>query len=98
MSTLSTRDSLTARELPRPAADVIESRSPYRRLLSRPLLHKLLYLGGDLLAITLAHAAAFRIAGHALHIPTGALNPLEYHRYYIPFFAASLWFFEGYKS
>src|ERR1700730_8687795 len=100
MSTLSTRETLAAREteLPRSAAGVAQSRSPYFRLLSWPLLQKLLYLCGDLFAITVAHMVAFRIAGHFLRIPTSALNPLDYHRYYIPFFAVVLWLFEGYKS
>jgi exopolysaccharide biosynthesis polyprenyl glycosylphosphotransferase len=56
------------------------------------------YVGGDLLAITLAHMLAVRVVGHFLHVPITALNPLQYHRFYIPFFAVVLYLFEGYKS
>jgi exopolysaccharide biosynthesis polyprenyl glycosylphosphotransferase len=100
MSTLSTRETLAARqaELPRPKDHAAQLRPVYLRVFSWPLLHRFLYLCSDLLAITAAHMAAFRIVGHFLRIPAGALNPLDYHRYYIPFVATVLWFFEGYKS
>ncbi len=70
----------------------------YARLLASPLLHKLVYLAGDLLAITLAHMLAVRLVVHFLRVPQNALNPFEYHRIYIPFFAAILYLFDGYKS
>jgi exopolysaccharide biosynthesis polyprenyl glycosylphosphotransferase len=56
------------------------------------------YLAGDLLALTLAHMIAVRFVSLFLKIPIGVQNPYEYHRYYIPFFAAVLYLFEGYKS
>jgi exopolysaccharide biosynthesis polyprenyl glycosylphosphotransferase len=98
MSTLSTRETLAARETALPKPEVSVARGSRARLRSRPRLQKLLYLVGDLFAITVAHMVAFRIAEHFLRIHAKALNPLDYHRYYIPFFAAALWFFEGYKS
>jgi exopolysaccharide biosynthesis polyprenyl glycosylphosphotransferase len=70
----------------------------FAKLLSWQPLHKLAYLGGDLLAITLAHMLAVRVAYYLLHIPGNALNPFEYHRFYIPFFSVVLYFFDGYKS
>jgi exopolysaccharide biosynthesis polyprenyl glycosylphosphotransferase len=70
----------------------------YARLLAWPPLHKLVYLGGDLAALTLAHMLAVRVVGHFLRVPMNALNPFEYHRVYIPFFAVILYLFEGYKS
>jgi exopolysaccharide biosynthesis polyprenyl glycosylphosphotransferase len=38
-----------------------------------------------------------RIVQHLFHTPTNWLNPFEYHRYYIPFFAVVLYLFDGYK-
>jgi exopolysaccharide biosynthesis polyprenyl glycosylphosphotransferase len=61
-------------------------------------VHKLAYLGGDLLAIISAHILAVRAAYHVLHIPANAINPFEYYRFYVPFFAVVLYFFDGYKS
>jgi exopolysaccharide biosynthesis polyprenyl glycosylphosphotransferase len=58
----------------------------------------LVYLGADLAALTLAHMLTVRVVGHFLHVPMNALNPFEYHRVYIPFFAVILYLFEGYKS
>lgn len=75
-----------------------EAGPTYARLLAWPQLYKLTYLGSDLLAITLAHMAAVRVVQHYLHIPLSGLNPPEYHRFYIPFFAVVLYLFEGYKS
>ena len=57
-----------------------------------------MYLGGDVLAITLAHMLAFRLVEHFLLVPMNALNPFRYHRFYIPFFVVILYLFEGYKS
>jgi exopolysaccharide biosynthesis polyprenyl glycosylphosphotransferase len=60
--------------------------------------HKLIYLCGDLLALTLAHMVAFRAVQGLFHVPLTGLNPFEYHRFYIPFFAVLLYIFDGYKS
>ena len=100
MSTISTRESLASREtqLPRPPASAAQPWLAYARLLAWPPLHKSLYLSGDLLAITLAHMLAVRVVQHFLRIPFTALNPLEYHRFYIPFFAVILYLLDGYKS
>jgi len=58
----------------------------------------MVYLAGDLAALTSAHMLAVRFAEHFLRVPMSALNPFEYHRYYIPFFAVILSLFDGYKS
>jgi FlaA1/EpsC-like NDP-sugar epimerase len=63
----------------------------------RPL-HKFIYLGSDLAALTVAHMLAVRLVEHFLRLPLNALNPLEYHRFYLPFFAVILYLFDGYKS
>jgi exopolysaccharide biosynthesis polyprenyl glycosylphosphotransferase len=97
---MSTRESVAPREaeLLRPAPKATQAQSVYARLLARTPLRKLVYLAGDLLAITLAHMLAIRIVEHFLRVPATALNPFEYHRFYIPFFALVLYFFDGYKS
>lgn len=97
---MSTRESIAPREteLLRPPPEAAELRPAYARLLAWPALDKLVYLGGDILAITLAHMLAVRVVEHFLRIPVNALNPFEYHRSYIPFFAVVLYLFEGYKS
>jgi exopolysaccharide biosynthesis polyprenyl glycosylphosphotransferase len=97
---MSTRESIAPRETPllRPAPSVSASWSGFARFLAWSPLHKLVYLGGDLLALTLAHMLAFRAAEHLLHIPVAGLNPFEYHRFYLPFFAVILYLFDGYKS
>src|SRR5260370_16256135 len=97
---MSTRESVAPREteLLRPASTVAQSVPRYARLLARPLLHKFVSLSGDLFAITLAHMLAVRIVQFFLRIPMNALNPFEYHRFYIPFFAVILYLFDGYKS
>jgi exopolysaccharide biosynthesis polyprenyl glycosylphosphotransferase len=97
---MSTHESVTQREsgLLAQAPEAAEARSAYARLLAWPLLHILMYLGSDILAITLAHVATVHVLQHYLRIPTVGLNPPEYHRFYIPFFAVVLYLFEGYKS
>src|SRR6266403_1965555 len=97
---MSTRESVAPRETSvlRPMANHAVSQRGWTRTLSWPLLHRLVYLGGDLLAITLAHLIAIRIVVHFLRVPVSVLNPFEYHRFYIPFFAVVLYLFEAYKS
>src|SRR5712691_2500068 len=97
---MSTRESIGPPEaaLPRPLTREAKAEPTYARLLAWPPLHNLVYLAGDLLAITLAHILAVRVVEHLLRVPINALNPIEYHRFYIPFFAVVLYLFEGYKS
>jgi exopolysaccharide biosynthesis polyprenyl glycosylphosphotransferase len=83
---------------PLPIAVARQSWPLYARLLAWPLLHKLVYVGGDLLAIILAHMVAYRIVDHFFHVPISSLNPFGYHRFYIPVFTVVLYFFDGYKS
>ncbi len=98
---MSTRESVAPREtqLLRPAVSTgVQSGPRYARLLAWAPLHKMVYLVGDLVALTLAHIVAVRFVANFLHVPTNAVNPIEYHRYYIPFFGVILYLFEGYKS
>jgi exopolysaccharide biosynthesis polyprenyl glycosylphosphotransferase len=97
---MSTRESIARpeTELFGPASTAAQTVPRYARLLAWPFLHKFVSLNGDLLAITLAHMLAVRLVQHFLRIPMNALNPFEYHRFYIPFFVVILYLFDGYKS
>jgi exopolysaccharide biosynthesis polyprenyl glycosylphosphotransferase len=97
---MSTRESITSRdaELWRPAGRTAKAEPLYARVLAWPHLHALIYLGSDLFAITVTHMAALHMVEHFLRAPANALNPFQYHRFYIPFFAVVLYLFEGYKS
>lgn len=86
------------REWSRPAYATACSQEKNVSLQTGPFFQKLTYLASDLLAITLAHMLAVRIVTRHLHIPGNVLNPAEYHRFYIPFFAVILYIFDGYKS
>jgi exopolysaccharide biosynthesis polyprenyl glycosylphosphotransferase len=100
MSTISTRETLVSREseMASPAANVTQALPAYARFLASPMLHKLTYLAGDVLAVGLAHLLAVRMVEHFVRISPSAMNPFEYHRFYIPFFAIILYLFDGYKS
>src|ERR1700744_2220872 len=105
---MSTRESIASRDTellrsqPRPAAvpAVVRpvSQSGFLRMFAKSPAHKLIYLCGDLLALTAAHMVAFRVVQRLFHIPVSGLNPFEYHSFYIPFFAVLLYSFGGYKS
>jgi len=97
---MSTRETVAPREsrLLEAAGRNTQTYLAYARLLAWPVLHKLVYLSGDLFAITVAHMVAMRLVERFLHISRSALNPFEYHRYYIPFFAVILYLLDGYKS
>jgi len=100
--TIASRDTELLRAAPGPAAVPAIARPVsqpgFLRLLARSRALKLVYLCGDLFALTLAHMVAFRAVQHLFHVPISGLNPFEYHRFYIPFFAVLLYFFDGYKS
>jgi exopolysaccharide biosynthesis polyprenyl glycosylphosphotransferase len=58
----------------------------------------LVFLGADLLVLVLTHMLAIRLVQHFLALPMSALNPAEYHRYYVPFFAVLLYLAGGYSN
>jgi exopolysaccharide biosynthesis polyprenyl glycosylphosphotransferase len=97
---MSTRESIAGRETEflRRAGRTAKTEPVYARVLAWPPLHGLMYLGSDLFAITATHTAALHMVEHFLRAPANALNPFQYHRFYIPFFAVVLYLFEGYKS
>jgi exopolysaccharide biosynthesis polyprenyl glycosylphosphotransferase len=68
------------------------------RIISRPRFKQGLFLAGDLMAIWLSHALAERFTLHRLGVPLGFLNPFHYYLFYIPFFAAVVYLFQGYKN
>src|ERR1700722_20871374 len=74
------------------------SRTMRPRVRNFRILKKFAYLAGDLLALIVSHMAAVRLVQHFLSLPLSVQNPSQYHRYYIPLFAAILYFFEEYKS
>jgi exopolysaccharide biosynthesis polyprenyl glycosylphosphotransferase len=100
MSTISTHDTLAPRQakLPTPVTERAQSQPLHTRLLAWPQLHKFIYLAGDVFAITFAHTLALHGVQRMLSSPASALNPFEYHRFYIPYFVAILYLFDGYKS
>src|SRR5579872_4815439 len=80
------------------AAQGMAVSAPRPRAANRRYLTRLVYLAGDLLALTLAHMTAVRLVQHFLAVPMSFQNPNQYHRYYIPFLAVTLYFFDSYKS
>ena len=61
--------------------------------------HKtILFLAGDLLAVSAAHWLAQTWVRHFLRVPDMFLSPSAYYVFYIPFFCALLFALEGYKS
>jgi exopolysaccharide biosynthesis polyprenyl glycosylphosphotransferase len=97
MSTLESMASCET-EFLRRAARTAKAEPLYARVLAWRPLHGLIYLGGDLFAITVTHKAALHMVEHFLRVPANALNAFQYYRFYIPFFAVVLYLFEGYKS
>ncbi len=67
-------------------------------LLSRSRIKLLLFLGGDVSAVTAAHYLSEALARRWMHIPVSFLNPSGYFLFYVPFFTALLYLVEGYKS
>jgi exopolysaccharide biosynthesis polyprenyl glycosylphosphotransferase len=67
-------------------------------LLSRAWFKKLLFLSADVVAIVSAHHLAQILALRWIKMPATSLDPRGYYLFYIPFFTALLYLFEGYKS
>lgn len=97
---MSTRESVAARQAPlvRTPVKFQASKPVASKLLSSPRPLKLAYLVSDLFALTLANVLAVRVVEHFLRVPSSALNPFGYYRFYVPFFAAILYTFGRYKS
>lgn len=79
-------------------ANLLASGAGFFRLLNSRLVRRLVYLGGDLLALIVAQMLAVRLIQHFLQLPISSLDPSQYHRYYIPFFAFVLYLFDGYGN
>ena len=69
-----------------------------RRVFAWAPLHIGIYICSDLFALIISHSISLHAMEHLLRAPATALNPFQYHRYYVPFFAVVLYLFEGYKS
>jgi len=97
---MSTRESVAHREveLLTPTPQAVGLWSACARILAWPLLNKLVYVGGDLFAITFAHALALHLVEHFLSAPAGLQNPFDHRYVYAPFFAVIMYLFKGYKN
>src|ERR1700685_2142355 len=67
-------------------------------LMSHAWVKKLLFLAGDMVAIVSAHHLAQVLSLRWLKMPAASLDPSSYYLFYVPFFTALLYLFEGYKS
>jgi exopolysaccharide biosynthesis polyprenyl glycosylphosphotransferase len=67
-------------------------------LMSQSWVKKLLFLSADAMAIVSAHHLAQVFAVRWIKMPSAALDPPAYFFFYVPFFIALLYVFEGYKS
>jgi exopolysaccharide biosynthesis polyprenyl glycosylphosphotransferase len=67
-------------------------------LMSQSWVKKLLFLSADALAIIFGHHLAQVLAVRWIKMPPASLDPPGYFFFYVPFFVALLYVFEGYKS
>ena len=72
--------------------------APVFTLLSSARTKKILFLVGDALAVGASHALAQMVTHRWLRVPVTYLNPPQYYLFYLPFFTATLYLLEGYKS
>lgn len=67
-------------------------------VLSATRAKKILFLAGDVVAVAASHGLAQTLTRDWLRVPVSYLNPAQYYLFYIPFFTATLYLLEGYKS
>ncbi|HKV05098.1 MAG TPA: exopolysaccharide biosynthesis polyprenyl glycosylphosphotransferase [Candidatus Acidoferrales bacterium] len=67
-------------------------------LFSRAWIKRLLFLSGDVAGLVASHHLAEVLVQRSMKLPAGFLNPGYYYLFYAPFFAATLYLLEGYKS
>ncbi len=96
--TVVTQEAETKPGVLRLPAAVAARRDVLGQLLSRSRVKKVLFLVGDLAAVTVAHALAETFVRGLLKVPQEYLNPPGYYVFYVPFFASLLYLLEGYKS
>lgn len=71
---------------------------PVFALLSSTRTKKVLFLAEDIVAVAASHGLAQMLTREWLRVPVSYLNPPHYYLFYIPFFTATLYLLEGYKS
>jgi exopolysaccharide biosynthesis polyprenyl glycosylphosphotransferase len=67
-------------------------------LLGRSWVKRLFFLASDALAVMAAHHLADILTRRWMNNPATFLTPSSYYLFYVPFFAALLYLFGGYKS
>ncbi len=67
-------------------------------LFNRTDFKRILFLAGDVMAMTLAHSVAKAVVQRFLEVPTGYLSPPRYAVFYLPFLVAIFYLFQGYQS
>lgn len=67
-------------------------------LISQFWFKKALFLASDMAAIVAGHDLAETLIKMWLQVPSIYLNPSHYYLFYVPFFAAVVYFFDGYKD
>jgi len=72
--------------------------SNFSKLVSQLWFKKTLFLSSDVAAIAFAHYLTESLMRSWLKVPLVYLNPPHYYVFYVPFFAAVLFFFDGYKD
>ncbi len=68
------------------------------KFLSQLWFKRVLFLGSDVVVLSLAHHLAESLTQRWLEVPLVYLNPSHYYVFYVPFFVVVLYFFEGYKD
>ena len=66
--------------------------------LARAAVKRLLLLAADAASLVASHHVAEVILQRSMHLSASFLNPGYYYFFYVPFFAALLYLFGGYKS
>jgi exopolysaccharide biosynthesis polyprenyl glycosylphosphotransferase len=68
------------------------------QLAAHPSVKRCLFVLSDILALMLAHVLASNAVTALFQVPSQALDPARYWIFFVPFFAAILYLFEGYGS
>ncbi len=80
-------------------AEIKSSRNALRwHFISRPWFKKVLFVAGDIMAVTVSHRISEIIICQFLSVPRSALDPSGYYLFYVPFFAFIVYLFGSYKS
>lgn len=70
----------------------------FSKLLSQSWFKKVLFLGGDVLTISLAHYLSESLPQHLLNVPAVSVTPTRYRVFYVLLFVTVSYFFGIYKD